>query len=124
MENYSICVIEDNMPIRKLYITLLKKSGFTTFDFGDGSAALEWLKTNKVNGIIMDILLPDINGNDLVKQVNTLELHKNTPICAITGFAQENDRQKFLNDGFSYYLTKPIDTATFVDKVKEMFNLK
>lgn len=124
MENYSICVIEDNIPIRKLYVTLLKKAGFVTYDFGDGSSALNWLKSNQVNGIIMDILLPDINGNDLVKFVKELDKHKNTLVCAITGFAQENDKEKFLNDGFAHYLSKPINTATFVDDVKTMFNLK
>jgi len=124
MENYSICVIEDNIPIRKLYVTLLKKAGFVTYDFGDGGSSLNWLKTNNVNGIIMDILLPDINGNDLVKQVKSLENHKKTIVCAITGFAQDQDKEKFLNDGFSHYLSKPINTATFIDDIKTMFNLK
>lgn len=124
MENYSVCVIEDNIPIRKLYVTLLKKSGFVTYDFGDGGSALNWLKSNKVNGIIMDILLPDINGNDLVKLVKELDNHKNTLVCAITGFAQEHDKAKFLNDGFAHYLSKPINTATFVEDIKTMFNLK
>ncbi len=124
MENYSICVIEDNIPIRKLYVTLLKKAGFVTYDFGDGSSSLNWLKTHNVNGIIMDILLPDINGNDLVKQVKSLDIHKNTIVCAITGFAQEQDKEKFLNDGFAFYLSKPINTATFIDDIKTMFNLK
>lgn len=124
MENNSICVIEDNIPIRKLYVTLLKKAGFIVFDFGDGMSALNWLKSNSVNGVIMDILLPDINGNDLVKEVKSLPNHKNTIVCAITGFAQEQDKAKFLNDGFAHYLSKPINTATFVDDVKSMFNLK
>ena len=124
MENYSICVIEDNIPIRKLYVTLLKKSGFVTYDFGDGTSALNWLKSNNVDGIIMDILLPDINGNDLIKLVKEIELHKDTLVCAITGFAQENDKEKFMKDGFSHYLTKPINTSTFVSDIKTMFNLK
>ncbi len=124
MENKkTVCVIEDNIPIRKLYCTILKKSGLSFSDFGDGMSAYNWLKNNKVDGIIMDILLPDINGNELVKMVKELELQKNTIICAITGFAQEQDREKFLNEGFSYYLSKPINTSSFIEDVKKMFNL-
>lgn len=124
MENQkTICVIEDNIPIRKLYSTMLKKAGFLVFDFGDGASSLEWLKSNKVDGIIMDILLPDINGNELVKKVKEIESHKDTKVCAITGFAQAQDKEKFLNDGFTHYLSKPINTTTFIDEVKNMFNL-
>jgi len=122
MEN-AICVIEDNIPIRKLYVTLLKKAGLNVIDFGDGTSALNWLKINKVKGIIMDILLPDINGNDLIKQVKALDNHKDSIICAITGFAQEQDKDKFLKDGFNFCLSKPINTATFVSEIKSMFNL-
>lgn len=50
-----ICVIEDNVPIRKLFCTLLKKVSETA-DFGDGTGGLNWLKQNKPDLLIVDIL--------------------------------------------------------------------
>lgn len=123
MSAKAICVIEDNIPIRKLYSTILKKGGFVVNEFGDGMSAINWLKNNKTDAIIMDILLPDINGVELLKKVKEIDIHKNVKVCAITGFAQDNDKEKFLNEGFDFCLAKPINTGTFLDDVKSMFNL-
>lgn len=121
--NFVICVVEDNAPIRKLFCTMLKKAGLETVDFGDGFSALSWLKNNPVNGILLDILLPDINGNDLLKKIKEIEYHKNTPVIAVTGFAQSQDRDKYLNEGFTHYLSKPVNTATFVNDIKQLFKV-
>lgn len=115
-----ISIIEDNVPIRKLFKTLLTKGGFKVVDFPDGKSAFEWLKENKVNALIMDILLPDINGTELIKMVRDLPQHENIPIIAITGFATSADRQKFLDIGFSAYIPKPVNVATFVEDVKSI----
>lgn len=117
-----ICVIEDNTPIRKLYCTLLKRAGYETMDFEEGKPAIEWLASNPVRAIIMDILLPDMNGTELFHQVRQLSLHYTTPIIAITGFAATQDRQKFVNIGFTGYIPKPINTSTFVQDVENIIN--
>lgn len=117
-----ICVIEDNTPIRKLYCTLLKRAGYETMDFEEGKPAIEWLATNPVRAIIMDILLPDMNGTELFEQVRLLDLHRTTPVVAITGFAATQDRQKFVNIGFTGYIPKPINTSTFVSDVENIIN--
>lgn len=117
-----ICVIEDNMPIRKLFCTLLKKSGYETMDFGDGRSALDWLEGNDVKAILMDILLPDINGTDLIKLVRNFGNHATTPVVAATGFAASQDREKFLELGFTGYLAKPINTSTFVNELENFIN--
>lgn len=113
-----ICVIEDNVPIRKLFCTLLKKSGFETADFGDGTGGLNWLKQNKPDLLIVDILLPDMNGSDIMQTVRELDYGKELPIIAATGFAQANDKEKYLEMGFDSYIAKPINTATFVQDIK------
>ncbi len=115
-----ICVIEDNVPIRKLFTTLLKKSGFEVNDFGDGSSSIEWLKSNIPDIILMDILLPDINGSELLTSVRSLNGLQKVKIIAVTGFASANDRDKYLEIGFDGYLPKPINTASFVSDIQSM----
>ena len=69
-----ICVIEDNTPIRKLFCTLLKKAGFTTIDFPDGTSSVNWLRSNNhPHAVIVDILLPDINGTEVLKVIRELK---------------------------------------------------
>ncbi len=119
-DTIKVCIVEDNTPIRKLFKTLLSKSGFEVFDFSDGGSGLEWLKNNTVDLIILDILLPDINGTDLMQSVRAIEAHKNIAMVAITGFASTQDKEKFIELGFDAYLSKPINTATFVDDMKKL----
>lgn len=116
-----VCVIEDNTPIRRLFCTILKKAGFETVDFSDGFSAVDWLKDNATSGIIMDILLPDLNGTELISMVRDLPNGEKVPIIAVTGFAQANDRERFMELGFDSYIAKPVNTATFVTEVQTIF---
>ncbi len=120
--NKLICVIEDNTPIRKLFCTLLKKSGYETVDFDDGKSALAYLSASSPKAIIMDILLPDINGTDLIKLVHDISINKDTPVVAVTGFAATQDREKFIELGFRGYLAKPVNTASFVLDLEKLIN--
>lgn len=123
MSNQSlpICVIEDNTPIRRLFCTILKKAGYETMDFADGLSAIEWLKSNNTSGIIMDILLPDLNGTELISMVRDMPSGENVPIIAVTGFAQANDRERFMELGFDSYIAKPVNTTNFVKDVQNVF---
>lgn len=112
------CVIEDNTPIRKLFCTLMKKHNFQTVDFPDGASALQWLQQGKPAVIIMDILLPDMNGTDLIKTVKLIPGMEKVPVIAVTGFASTLDQEKFLEMGFSSYISKPVNTSTFVNDIE------
>jgi CheY-like chemotaxis protein len=121
--NLPICVVEDNNSIRKLFCTLLNKGGFQTVEFSLGLSALEWLKTNKALLVITDILLPDINGSEILHAIREIKDGDKIPFIAITGFAQLNDRDKFIELGFNDYIPKPINVPTFVQQVKQIINM-
>lgn len=116
----NICVIEDNSSIRKLFCTILQKSSYSTSDFGDGSSSVAWLESNKPDLIIMDILLPDINGTELFSIVRNISGLETIPIIAITGFTSDQDKNNFISLGFTSYLSKPINTAVLVEEVKKI----
>ncbi len=119
-----ICVIEDNGPIRKLLCTVLKKSGYDTIDFGDGKSSLEWLKENLPKALIVDILLPDLNGSEILEYIRAIDGGSDVTIIAVTGFAKAGDRDKYLQMGFDSYIPKPINTATFAQQVQDVINEK
>lgn len=115
-----ICIVEDNKSINKLYSTLLKKAGYLPEAFFDGKTAYEWLKNNNAACLVLDMLLPDMNGPDLLNLIRELPNCKNVPAIAVTGFALGKDKEQFLNLGFDFYMPKPINTASFVSQVKEV----
>jgi two-component system cell cycle response regulator DivK len=114
----NVCVVEDNLPIRKLFSTLLKKSGFVVNDFENPNEAINWLRNNSASIILLDILLPGINGYDAIKIIREIPGYENIPVIAITGLAAETDKNKLLNSGFNHYMTKPVNISTFAEEVK------
>ena len=115
-----ICVIEDNMAIRKLFCTILKKDGYELYDFANGESALKELHAIKPDLIVMDILLPDVNGTELIARVKAIDGLSEIPVIAVTGFATEQDSKKFGDLGFSSYMSKPVNTAIFAEEVKKL----
>jgi two-component system alkaline phosphatase synthesis response regulator PhoP len=118
----SIVVVEDNAAIRKLFCTLLKKQGYEVTDFGNGESVLKELTTLKPDLMVLDILLPDINGTDLIGQIRAIPHCANVPAIAVTGFATEQDEMKFKELGFNGYLSKPINTDSFINEIKKHIN--
>ncbi len=125
MENSKkVCIIEDNKPIQKLLSTILEKSGLSTIAFSDGESALNWLKVNAPLVVLVDYVLPDLDGEAIINFIRELPDGNSIPVIAVTGLAQENDKEKIMNLGFDSYISKPIQTANFANQVKEVINQK
>jgi len=118
----SIIVVEDNAAIRKLFCTLIKKQGYEVTDFENGESVLKGLPNLKPDLMVLDILLPDINGTDLISKIRAVPHCSNVPVIAVTGFATEQDAAKFKELGFNGYLSKPINTTAFIDEIKKHIN--
>lgn len=121
-ENVKICLIEDNFPVRKLFANLLKKGGFTVNDFDNAKDAIEWLRQNQPDIILLDILLPELNGLDAIKIIRGISGFEKIPVIAVTGFASNTDREKYFRAGFNGYMTKPVNVSTFAQDVNNFLN--
>jgi len=115
-----IVVVEDNTAIRKLFCTILKKQGYEVSDFGDGSSVLSEIPNLNPDLLILDILLPDINGTDLITKLRAHPHCTTIPAIAVTGFATEQDENKFKEAGFNGYLSKPINTIQFAEVIQKI----
>jgi CheY-like chemotaxis protein len=123
-ENNPICLIEDNKAIRKMFGILLNKAGYQTQEFEDGKSAVEWLNKNTPKCVIVDILLPDMNGTEIMSAIRKMPDGGSVPIIAVTGFAHPSDREKYLIMGFDDYISKPVDTTTFAKIVSGIIENK
>ncbi len=124
-EDYkTVCVVEDMAPIRKLIKTILEKSGLNVIDFANGKSFIDWIKDNKPTAAIIDILLPDMNGTELLKYIRSLPNGNSIAVIAVTGFAQTSDKEKYIQMGFDLYFAKPINSLSFPNEIKSIIQEK
>jgi CheY-like chemotaxis protein len=117
-----ILIVEDEPKNLKLIRDLLQVSGYLTMEATDGAQGIELAKAHKPDLILMDILMPVMDGFEATKILKTDAETKNIPIIALTSHAMEGDEEKMLGIGCDGYITKPIDTREFLKKVSEFLS--
>ena len=110
MSDKNVMVVEDNEKNRKLMRVVLKARGYNIIEAATGEEALNLLKNQKPDIILMDIQLPGIDGLTLIKQIKASVVTKDIPIIAVTAYAMKGDEQKILDTGCNAYVSKPINT--------------
>ena len=103
-----ILIAEDSLTMRSLIISTIAAMGnYETVEAANGFEALRILPREKVDLIITDINMPDINGLELVNFIRNNENYRLTPLIIISTEGSERDRQKGLSLGANAYLVKP-----------------
>ena len=104
-----ILLVEDNLLNQKVVTFNLRKKNYNVTAVADGKEAVEVYFTNKFDLILMDIMLPQMDGYEITKVIrdNEKQTKEHVPIIALTANALENDREKCLNAGMDDYLAKP-----------------
>jgi two-component system cell cycle response regulator DivK len=115
----TILLVEDNGSNMYLITFLLKKNGYNVLQAFTGEEGVQIALKEKIDLILMDIQLPDINGYEATKRIRASKVDYNVPIIALTSFVMAGDEEKALSLGFTGYLTKPIDPATFVQTIEK-----
>ena len=119
-----ILLIEDEDFIRDLYKRQLDLAGFTTDAFGHGQDGLDALSQNSYDFILLDIMLPGVNGLDILRKVKGDEKTKNIPVILLTNLGQDS----IIKEGFALGAKEHIIKASFtpdqiVEKVKSLLGV-
>ena len=105
-----ILLAEDNAINQKLAVVLLQKAGYSVDAVETGAQALEKVKGNQYNAVLMDVQMPDMDGLEATQLIR--EFEKSTgnhiPIIAMTAHAMQGDRERCLEAGMDDYVTKPL----------------
>lgn len=112
-----VLIVEDNPANLLLARAVLKRAGFRTLEARSAEEALDILRTNRPDTILMDIQLPDLDGLALTRQLKADPATAAIPILALSARAMPEDRARALVAGCDGYLTKPISTRTLADQV-------
>ena len=111
MKNEKILVVEDEEVIRKVLRLTLGKWGFQVEEAEDGVQALRKLEKDRYHLIICDILMPNMDGWELIKEVKRNPDSQHIRIIALTGKNKDSDMFKGYELGANYYMTKPFTKA-------------
>jgi CheY-like chemotaxis protein len=117
-----ILVVDDNRDSAKSLAMLLKLTGHQTHTAYDGLEAVEAAATFKPEVILMDIGLPKLNGYEAARKVREQPWGKKMVLVALTGWGQEEDRQKSREAGFDSHLVKPVDLDALMKLLAGLFD--
>lgn len=115
--NKTILIIEDELKIRFLLRDYLKTEGFNVLEASDGDEGLFVFKNNKVDLILLDIMMPKIDGLTVLENIRTVS---DIPIILLTAKSQEEDKLYGYDIGADDYITKPFSPKILVAKVKAL----
>lgn len=102
-----ILVAEDEESNQKLYAEMLSEYDFQILS--NGKAVLERMHERQPSIVLMDIMMPELDGEGVLKKMKEDAVYRNIPVVAITAKAMVGDRERLLVAGFDEYLSKPID---------------
>jgi CheY-like chemotaxis protein len=105
-----VMVVDDNVDAALMLTMLLEAAGHEVTVEHDAYRALERARTDKPDVCLVDIGLPELDGNQLAKRLRSLPESSNAVLIAVTGYGQESDRKNALAAGFDHHLVKPVDT--------------
>ncbi|MBY0544165.1 MAG: response regulator [Gammaproteobacteria bacterium] len=117
----TILIIEDNPTSRKLLRVALQCEHYHVLEAEDGKTALEIAKNNKPDLILQDLILPDIDGAELNKQLRALPHLYDIPIFAVSGFLNSIEEMQSMSVGFTAFVTKPIELTRLMSMIKTYF---
>ena len=114
----SIILIEDNLPLQKSIETLLSLSGYEVTAFDSGSAALERLSDHPPNLVLCDILLPGMDGYEILRHTRKLPSCGNVPFVFLSALAERDQVREGMHLGADDYITKPFTSEGLLTAIK------
>ena len=113
-----IWCVDDDSTIREIEVYTLEQTGFEARGFADGISMLEALKSEKPELIILDIMMPKMDGLEVLNKLRSKEEYKSIPVIMATAKGTEMDKIGGLNSGADDYLVKPFGVMEMVARVK------
>ena len=124
MAEEKVLVVEDNALNMKLVRSLLKIGGYKVIEASNAEMGINLAKKYIPDLILMDIQLPGMDGLSATNEIKNDPQLSHIPVIALTSYAMQGDEEKAKDAGCSFYITKPIDTKSFLRNISDFFNKK
>jgi DNA-binding response OmpR family regulator len=115
-----VLVVEDEVNIRELVCLHLRHEGYVCDGVGNGKVALERTMTEQYDLLVLDLMLPGLDGLSLCRAVRNGQLNRDVPILMLTARREETDKVVGLESGADDYLTKPFGVRELVARARAL----
>jgi len=115
---FRVLVVEDDVNTRKLMCAVLKQNGFEALQAEDGMAALSVMEKEHVDLILLDLMMPTMDGYQLTRQLRIS--WENLPILMVTAKQEPKDKRQGFLAGTDDYMTKPVDEEEMILRIKAL----
>jgi len=116
----SVILAEDDPDIQLVARLSLKRAGFTVRVVGNGKEALEAIREEKPDVVLLDWMMPELDGPETCRQLKSDPATTAIPVIFLTAKSQESEIQRGLSLGAAGYVTKPFDALTLGQQVKNI----
>ena len=120
MELKKILVIEDDPEERLILSRELKKAGYIVYEAPTGEEGLKIFKEDKPDLVILDVVLPGIDGWEVLRRIKKGPISRKVPVMMLTGKSQDQDKIKGYEIGADYYVTKPYNIGKLIPVIKSL----
>lgn len=115
-----ILAVDDSVSMRQMVSFTLKGAGHEVIEAGDGAIALKAAKTKKVDLVLTDVNMPNMDGVTLVRELRALPTYKFTPILMLTTESGDNKKQEGKTAGATGWLVKPFNPEQLLATIKKV----
>ena len=123
MTGRRVLLVEDNPANLALMEYLLRAGGFSVLTAGDGEAGVALALRERPDAILMDLLMPSLNGFEAFTRIRKLPELRHVVVIAVTALASASERDGILAHGFDGCIAKPITPATFVPQIERLIQV-
>ena len=124
MSKKSILVIEDTKSVRQILAAMLVDEGYEVVTAIDGKDGLDLAKRERPDLIILDVMLPEMNGYEVCCRLKFDEEYEHIPVILLTARRKEADRKKAEQTCADAYLTKPFEREALVQEIRRLLKPK
>ncbi|MFZ1292457.1 MAG: response regulator [Melioribacteraceae bacterium] len=121
--SYNILIVDDDKDARFTIGEIVKSLGYNPIFANDGFECLETLKNEKPDIVLLDIMMPKMDGFQTIRKIRNNTETKTTRVFALTAYAMLSDREIIEKNGFNGLFTKPINTGQLEKRLKNIFKL-
>ena len=113
----TILIVDDIAENRDMLSRRLERRGYMTEQAADGQSALEAISAQSVDLVLLDIMLPDMSGLDVLRQIRETSSRRALPVIMVSAKNESFDVVEALNLGANDYVTKPVDFAVTMARI-------
>ena len=122
MQKKRILIVEDEESLLKLETILLTVKGYEVSGSSTGKDALDKLSGETFDLILLDIMLPDIDGYEICRRIKEHPRHAHVPVVMLTAKKSAEDQERGTTCGADAYLTKPFKSALIIDVIQKLLS--